>query len=91
MLLTLRLRTQFNHEKRHLIDELHKLEELCTSLQSQNERAMRDKRAAESELDKMTRHIPAEVDRMTMALEELHSKLAASERERHDSMQKLER
>ena len=52
---------------------------------------MRDKRAAESELDKMSRHIPAEADRLTMVVEEMHSKLCASERERHEALQRLER
>lgn len=60
-------------------------------MQSQVERAIREKRAAESELDKITRHIPAESDRLTMAVEEMHSKLCASERDRHEALQKLER
>ncbi|KAJ3362890.1 hypothetical protein HDU91_003199 [Kappamyces sp. JEL0680] len=85
-----RLRTQFSHDRRQWVEETLRLEELCTSLQSQTERAMREKRAAESELDKLTRHIPAEADRLTMAMEEMHSKLCASERERHEAMQKLE-
>jgi hypothetical protein len=85
------LRSQFAVEKRKFVDETQKLEEFCTSLQSQIERALRDKRSAESELDKISRHIPAEADRLTMVLEEMHSKLCASERERHESVQKLER
>lgn len=85
------LRSQFQSEKRKFINETQKLEDLCTSLQSQVERALRDKRSAESELEKMTRHIPAEADRLTMTIEELHSKLRASERERHEAVQKLER
>ena len=67
------------------------LELSCTSLQTQNERAMRDKRSAESELEKLTRHIPAEADRLTMAIDEIHSKLRAVERDRHEAMQRLER
>jgi hypothetical protein len=52
---------------------------------------LREKRAAESELDKMTRHIPAEADRLTMAVEEMHSKLCASERDKNEAIQRLER
>ena len=71
--------------------EISKLEDSCTSLLSQNERAVREKRAAESELEKITRHIPAEADRLNMVIEEIHGKLRASEREKHDAVQRLER
>lgn len=73
------------------MDENAKLEQSYTLLQSQIERAIREKRAAESELEKVTRHIPQEADRLTMAIEEVHSKLRSSERDRHDAIQKLER
>lgn len=59
-------------------------------MQAQCERAIREKRAAESELEKITRHIPAEADRLTMTLEEMHSKLRASDRERNEANRKLE-
>ncbi|KAJ2996565.1 hypothetical protein HDV02_006398 [Globomyces sp. JEL0801] len=84
------LRAQFAAERRRFCEETGKLEDLIANLQCQNDRAIRDKRAAESELDKITRHIPAEADRLAMALDELHSKLRASEREKHESIQKLD-
>eukprot|EP00842_Homolaphlyctis_polyrhiza_P003099 jgi/Hompol1/3790/HPOL_001678-RA len=84
------LRNQFNVDRRRFADETAKLETLCATLQNQVERAIREKRAAESELEKMTRHIPAESDRLTMMIEELHLKLRASERERNDALHKLE-
>jgi hypothetical protein len=90
-LLTFSLRSQFSLEKRKFVEESAKLEESCTMLQSQIERAIREKRAAESELEKTTRHIPQEADRLVMAIEEAHSKLRGSERDRHDAIQKLER
>lgn len=84
------MRSQFNAERRKYCEEIQKLEILCADLSTQADRAIREKRAAESELDKITLHIPAEADRLTMALEELHSKLRASERERQEATQKLE-
>ncbi|KAH9256572.1 hypothetical protein BASA81_005264 [Batrachochytrium salamandrivorans] len=84
------LRSQFNASRRKFADETSKLETLCATLQAQSERAIREKRAAESELDKMTRHIPAESDRLTMLIEEMHSKLRASERERIEALHKVE-
>jgi predicted nucleic acid-binding Zn-ribbon protein len=85
------IRRQFNLERRKFAEETSKLEELCARLQAQSERAIREKRAAESELDKLTRHIPEETDRLTMALEEMHSRLRHSERERNEAMHKVER
>lgn len=85
------LRQQFNADRRKYAEETCKLEELCAKLQTQSERAIREKRAAESELEKITRHIPAETDRLTMAIEEMHSRLRASERERHEASHKVER
>jgi chromosome segregation ATPase len=84
------LKSQFNVERRRFCEETGKLEELCASLQSQIDRAMREKRAAESELEKLLIHIPAETNRFEVVLEELNSKFRASERDKYDAMQKLE-
>jgi chromosome segregation ATPase len=84
------LQSQFNVERRTFCDEVGKLEVLVASLQSQIDRAIREKRAAESELDKITAHLPAETNRLEMALEEAHSKLRQSERDKHEAIQKLD-
>lgn len=77
--------------RRNFIVETAKLEEICTKLQTENERALREKKSAENELDKLLRSIPAESDRQIIVVEETHSRLRISERERVDAQQKLER
>ncbi|KAL5040282.1 hypothetical protein BDV3_006600 [Batrachochytrium dendrobatidis] len=84
------IRGQFNVDRRKFLDETSKLETLCATLQAQSERAIREKRAAESELDRLTRHIPAEADRLSMLVEEVHAKLRISERERVEALHKVE-
>ena len=84
------MRTQFSLERKKLCDSGAKMEQLISTLQSDVDRAIREKRAAESELEKLTRHLPVESDRLTIALDELHLKLIASERERLDAVQRLE-
>jgi chromosome segregation ATPase len=85
------IRNEFQHERRKACEEMLKMEELCAGLQTQIDRAIREKRAAESELDKITLHIPAEADRMAMVIEELHSKVRQSDREKNEALQKLDR
>jgi chromosome segregation ATPase len=84
------MKSQFTTERRTFCEEVAKLEMLVASLQTQVDRAMREKRAAESELDKITAHLPAETNRLEVTIEELHSKFRASERDKHDAIQKLE-
>ncbi|KAJ3290894.1 hypothetical protein HK104_006456 [Borealophlyctis nickersoniae] len=84
------LRAQFTTEKRKFAEEMAAMEATHATLQSQADRAIRDKRSAESELEKLTRHLPTDHERLTMTLEELNSKLRASERERHEAVHKLE-
>lgn len=85
------LRQEYMADRRRFAEETAKLEELCAKLQNQAERSIREKRSAESELEKITRHLPAESDRLTCALEEIHSRLRASERERNESNHRLEK
>lgn len=85
------IRNEFQHERRKACEEMLKMEELCANLQTQVDRAIREKRSAESELEKMTLHIPAEADRMSMVIEELHSKIRQSDREKNEALQKLDR
>jgi predicted nuclease with TOPRIM domain len=49
------------------------------------ERAIREKRAAESELEKMTLRLPQETQRMNDIIEELSNKLRLTEKERIQS------
>ena len=49
------------------------------------ERAIREKRAAENELEKMTQRLPQETQRMNDIIEELSNKLRLTEKERIQS------
>ncbi|KAJ3183732.1 hypothetical protein HDU85_002161 [Gaertneriomyces sp. JEL0708] len=84
------MRMQFQLESRQLNEEITNLETKCMHLQNQADRAIRDKRSAETELEKVTRHLPEEADRIGMMLEELNTRLRASERERNDALHKVE-
>ncbi|KAI8920207.1 hypothetical protein DFJ77DRAFT_233483 [Powellomyces hirtus] len=84
------MRAQFNKEKQQLTAEVTALETKCSHLQHQSERAIRDKRSAESEVEKLTRHIPEEADRLAVTLEELNTRLRTSERDKNLAMGRLE-
>jgi hypothetical protein len=56
----------------------------------QMERAIRDKRSAESELEKLSRHLPGQVDQLEMTIDELNTKLRSSERERVEALHRVE-
>ncbi|KAJ3146175.1 Sodium channel and clathrin linker 1 [Geranomyces michiganensis] len=76
------MRLQFQSEHQRQTAELAALEQRCAHLTHQAERAIRDKRAAESELEKCTRHVPEEAERMACCLEDVNARLRAAERER---------
>ncbi|TPX72309.1 hypothetical protein SpCBS45565_g00725 [Spizellomyces sp. 'palustris'] len=84
------MRAQFLSEKRQLNIEITALETKCAQLQHQSERSIRDKRSAEAELEKLTRHLPEESERLELIIEELNNKLRASERERNQATHKFE-
>ncbi|KAJ3007112.1 hypothetical protein HKX48_009309 [Thoreauomyces humboldtii] len=84
------MRAQFLSEKQPLLIELDALEAKCSHLQNQADRAIREKRAAESELEKVTRHIPEETERIAITLEDLNGRLRASEREKCVALGRLE-
>ena len=73
-----------------MVEEINLLETKCTDLQSQMERAVRDKRSAENELEKMTRHLPGQVDQLEMTIDELNTRLRSSERERIEALHQVE-
>ncbi|KAI8818065.1 uncharacterized protein EV422DRAFT_204358 [Fimicolochytrium jonesii] len=85
------MRAQLNSDKQQLTAEISDLETKCSQLQHQADRAIRDKRAAESELEKLSRHIPEEADRIALTIEELNTRLRNSERDKSAAMNKLER
>ena len=84
------IRGQFNIERKKLCETGAKMEQQISSLQADVDRAMREKRAAEKELEKLTSHLPVESDRLSIALDELHSKLISTDRERLEAIQRLE-
>ena len=52
---------------------------------------MREKRAAESELEKVSKYLPDETERLHLAIEEFSNKLLISERDRSALAEKLTR
>ena len=84
------LHLSFAAERKKLHLEIYELSEQLVKSNQTSDRAVRDKRSAENELSKLTRHIPQQMDALEMTLEELHSKLRASERERMETCYKLE-
>ncbi|KAJ3171313.1 Sodium channel and clathrin linker 1 [Geranomyces variabilis] len=76
------MRAQFQTEKHALHTDISQLEQRCTHLSHQADRAIRDKRAAESELEKLSRHIPEESERVARALEDVNARLRAAERDK---------
>jgi chromosome segregation ATPase len=78
-------------EKRSLCESLQQLETKYAEAMVQLDRAVREKRAAESELDKLIQHLPQETSRWEQTVEELYSKLRVVEREKHEATHQCER
>ncbi|RKO88745.1 hypothetical protein BDK51DRAFT_33899, partial [Blyttiomyces helicus] len=86
------MRNQLMADRRKHGEEMNALEITCANLQAQIERAVRDRRAAESELEKVSRHIPTENDRLAVTLEELGAKqIAERGEEAYRRLRRVER
>ncbi|KAJ3332778.1 hypothetical protein HDU76_013105 [Blyttiomyces sp. JEL0837] len=81
------MRAQFATERRKYQEEISKLETSLAQAQAFSERAIREKRAIENELEKTTLHIPEETERMNAIVEEMALKMRVSERERVEAME----
>lgn len=84
------VRKQCNERVAKLTEELHNLELENTEKQAHLDRLLREKRAVESELQKMSRDGKLEGSRTKEAIEELSRRLSEAERSRDDLMMKLE-
>ena len=62
----------------------------CGERQAQCERALRDKRAVEKELEKLSRYSPKESTQRGNILHELQSRVCAAERARDNAVMKLD-
>ncbi|KAJ3077143.1 hypothetical protein HDU98_007528 [Podochytrium sp. JEL0797] len=83
------MRAQHLQDRKKLGDEIAHLESKVSQSHAQAERSMREKRAAESELEKMMKHIPDEVERLNGIIEEVAGRLRAAEREKSDNLETL--
>ncbi|KAJ3262724.1 hypothetical protein HDU77_000166 [Chytriomyces hyalinus] len=83
------LRSQHLQDRRKLGEDISKLEASVAHAQAQTDRAIREKRAAESELEKMSHHIPDEVERLNGIIEEVAARLRSAEREKAENMETL--
>ncbi|KAI8803195.1 hypothetical protein BJ742DRAFT_909104 [Cladochytrium replicatum] len=84
------LRAQFVGEKKRMAEDISKLELSHAQMQSQMDRAIREKRAVESELSKISKSFPLESERLHNLMEELNEKLRMCERERAEATQRYE-
>lgn len=69
---------------------IHMPQQECGERQAQCERALRDKRAVEKELEKLSRYSPQESTQRGNVLHELQSRVCASDRARDDAVMKLD-
>ena len=72
-------RAQFSAQREKLIQEINNLEGSRAQLQALMERAVREKRAAENELDRLTSSYPVELERLSRTIDDLTCKLRSSE------------
>ncbi len=62
----------------------------CGQKQAQCERALRDKKAVEKELEKLTKHTPQEMTQRGEVIHELQTKACTAERAKEDISLKLD-
>ncbi|KAJ3210525.1 hypothetical protein HDU67_005231 [Dinochytrium kinnereticum] len=84
----------------HLASEIEKLKEYVKDVTTRSKqkteteitayRSIRDKRAAESELSKLSKSIPEETERLTRIVEDMAGRLRISERERLEAVEAAE-
>lgn len=84
------LKTQMSREKRQLIEEMQQIETKLLETEIKNERLVREKRAAETELQRLSQTQPTESERYQSVVSDLNSRLRRLERERDESCSKLE-
>ncbi|KAJ3191899.1 hypothetical protein HK101_007313 [Irineochytrium annulatum] len=81
------MRAQFGQDRRKFAEQVSGLETTLASVQAMLERAIREKRAAESELEKTSKFIPEEGERLNRMVEDMATRLRISERERFEAVE----
>ena len=84
------LKAHYETQISKLMDEVTSLELSCADLQAQTDRAIRDKRAAESELEKLCKETPEDIMRLNSIIDEINGRLKIYEKDRDEAIQKLE-
>jgi chromosome segregation ATPase len=84
------LLAQFGQERKRLLEESSDLQIRSAEFQIQVERAMREKRAIENELERLKHHYPVEIDRLENVQAELQERMLRHERDRDELQHKLE-
>jgi len=78
-------------EKQRLMKEINMLEVSNAEARNQVERAIRDKRTMEMRLERLSKQIPEDQERINMIIEDLTSRLRNSEREKDEITLKFEK
>lgn len=84
-------KTAFALDRQRLMSELSDMQVTKAELMLQVDRALREKRSIEQETDKIRKHLPIEMDRLNVLIEEMQERLRRLERERDDSLYALEK
>ena len=91
MPLVCRIKSTFKAERKQIMDELTNMQFEKTELQIQLDRAVREKRFAESEAEKMKNIVPAEFERLHQTVDEYQQRIRRFEGDRSDAEHLLER
>eukprot|EP01135_Chromosphaera_perkinsii_P009257 Nk52_evm9s1705 gene=Nk52_evmTU9s1705 len=85
-----KLKSNYEIQISKLMDEVTSLELACADLQAQADRAIRDKRAAESELEKLCKETPEDIMRLNSIIDEINGRLKIYEKDRDEAIMKYE-
>ena len=83
-------RHHFEAEKRKIMEEWQQAMFEKSEMQMQAERAIREKRIAETEAQKIRDYVPVELERLQGTLEEYQVRIRRAENEKNDSQHELE-
>jgi len=78
-------------EKQRLLKEINMLEVSSTEAKNQAERAIRDKKTMEMRLERLSKQIPEDQERINLIIEDLSTRLRNSEREKDEITLKYEK
>lgn len=84
------LQDHFALERRQLLEEINSISIKCANASVQMERAVREKKAIEGELERLNNRYPTEIERLESVQIELNERLLRQNRDREDALLKLE-